>query len=185
MSEGRLFLLEMEGRQLISDILEPAPDPMGMMKLYRPMKLSCRQYGKFRITSEAATCFDVTTSKQAFLFGIEPVRLTYASPVEFHQLMGEESGNGFLTSDRPYEIYSQYMAFRKMRGRVLVGRLGLGMVANMIAKLSKVDSVTVVERESDIVHLVEGSLHRKVRVVESDLFEFLRDLGPGRKFDSA
>ena len=126
MSEGRLFLLEMEGRQFISDILEPAPDPMGMMKLYRPMKLSCRQYGKFRMTSEAATCFDVTTSKQAFLFGIEPVRLTYASPVEFHQLMGEESGNGFLTSDRPYEIYSQYMAFRKMRGRVLVGGLGLG-----------------------------------------------------------
>ena len=37
--------------------------------------------------------------------------------------------------DRPDEIYIQYIAFHTMHGRVLVGGLGLGMAANMIAAM--------------------------------------------------
>src|SRR4051812_33502665 len=146
-----------------------APDPMSMMELYQPMSFPRQKSGPFEIVTQTEECFEITDVSHAVLLGVDPVTLSYGQPVDFHVLIGD--GGGVMTSDKPDEIYIQYIAFHAMYGRVLVGGLGLGMAANMIAAMPDVASVTVIEKEPDIIQLVGENLDGKVNVIEADLFQ--------------
>lgn len=64
-------------------------------------------------------------------------------------------------------------------GRVLVGGLGLGYVVAALSAKKAVKSITVVEKEADVIKLVEPTLQRNkkpVTVIHADLFDYLRDL---------
>lgn len=64
-------------------------------------------------------------------------------------------------------------------GRVLVGGLGLGIASTLMSVLSDVEEVVTVECSADVIGLVDGNTKHD-ECVHADLFEYLRDLKPGR-----
>lgn len=84
-----------------------------------------------------------------------------------------KDGQGLLMSDSPQEMFLQYDAFKAARGKVLVGGLGLGMYATMIANKPEVESVTVVEISKDVVRLCRPT-HPKIRVVRGDFWKYIK-----------
>lgn len=106
-------------------------------------------------------------------------------PVEtyWHELT--ENGGNWMC-DLPHEQAQHYRCLKGMAGRVLVGGLGIGFAASVLAMRPEVSSVVVVERSADVIKLVAPhvrSLH-KVEVIHADLFEYL-PVYEGRAFDHA
>ena len=180
--DEELIEKHMEAHEVGMELKMPAPDPMSMMHLYQPMSFPRQKAGRFEIITETSEVFEITDVSHAVLLGVDPITLSWGQPIDFHILIGD--GGGVMTSDKPDEIYIQYIAFHNMYGRVLVGGLGLGMAANMIAAMPDVSSVTVIEKEPDIIRLVDDNLHPKVNVIEADLFEHVKQLTAG-SYDSA
>jgi hypothetical protein len=172
----------MEAHEVVLELRLPAPEPTSMTYLYNPMSFPRQKAGVFEIVTETSEHFQITSSSHAQLLGVEAVSLNFGRPIDFHILTGDRGG--IMASDKPDEIYIQYIAFHKMNGRVLVGGLGLGMAANMIAAKPDVTSVTVIEREPDIIRLVNGNLDPKVTVVQADVFQYVDQVTPDQ-YDSA
>lgn len=180
--DDELIQKHMEAYETALELRLPAPEPTSMMDLYSPMSFPRQKAGVFEIVTETSEYFQITSSSHAQLLGVEAVSLNFGQPIDFHVLTG--NGCGIMASDKPDEIYIQYIAFNKMHGRVLVGGLGLGMAANMIAAMPAVTSVTVIEKEADIIRLVEGNLDPKVVVVQADVFTYIEGI-KSDQFDSA
>ena len=81
----------------------------------------------------------------------------------------------------PVEFESQQIGIRAASGNVLVCGLGLGWAAAATAARPSVERVTVVERDPEVVALVEalgvfdqisGAARAKLRIVEADAFDF-------------
>lgn len=182
MMDQELVRKHMDAHEIALELRLPAPDPASMMDLYKPMSFPRPKSGPFEIVTQTSDHFQITSMAHAQLLGVESISLNFGEPVDFHVLTGD--GCGVMASDKPDEIYIQYIAFHTMHGRVLVGGLGLGMAANMIAAMPQVSSVTVIEKEPDIIRLVEGTLDPKVSVIQADVFEYASQLSPGQ-YDSA
>lgn len=75
-----------------------------------------------------------------------------------------------MMTDTMAEMFDHYDAVRNAKGDVLITGLGLGMVANAVARRDVVNSVTVVEISNDVISLVKDSLDPKVRVELGDAF---------------
>lgn len=148
------------------------PNGQRMLHLYHPMTFAKKKHGAAEIKTESKQCFDVVNTRNAFLLGLRPLSVNYGSPVGFNFLY--HNGN-MLTSDQPVEIHQQYISFSKCRGNVLMGGLGLGMAAVMMLDSGEVESVTVVEKEQDIIDLVYPQIARPgLQVIRGDIFEHLR-----------
>lgn len=70
----------------------------------------------------------------------------------------------------------------KLRGRVLMGGLGLGLMAHALASNPDVDEVVIVERNSDVITLVTPYLPGVETIVCGDLHPYIES---GDRFDSA
>lgn len=84
-------------------------------------------------------------------------------------------------SDLPCEQNQHHKMLNKMKGRILVGGLGLGFAATTLLNNPNVEAVDVIEIEPDVIKLVEPyicrdnlSLRKKLRVINQDLFQFLK-----------
>jgi hypothetical protein len=84
----------------------------------------------------------------------------------------------------PFELESQGLGVREGRGHVLVFGLGLGWAACASAALPGVEAVTVVERDPDVLALhrkldifdqLPPAARAKVRLLESDAFDYVPD----------
>jgi hypothetical protein len=174
--------IAMEAHEVARVYRQVVPQPMELLPLLRPMKFK-RLVGKeHEIRRVKMDCAEVATMRHSALFGVKAVRVNFGKKVTFHELLGpkgkngegDDLGRGVLTSDRPVEIYSQYIAFHKMRGHVLIGGLGLGMAAEMILNLPEVSGITVVEINKNLIELVQAQIDERVEVVHDDLFEYLK-----------
>ena len=90
----------------------------------------------------------------------------------------------------PQEINTVRPAIEAARGNVLTFGLGLGYFTFMAARKPDVESVSVVDLNSDIIEVFTreilpqfGELASKVRVVHDDAFEFARRELPRADFD--
>ena len=98
---------------------------------------------------------------------------------------------GFYEADRcwmsitPNEIVTMEDSLGKASGRVLTLGLGLGYYAYMAHLKEEVESVTVVEREEEVIRLFRSTLldqfdyPEKIRIVCQDAFGFLEDMADG------
>ncbi len=86
----------------------------------------------------------------------------------------EHAQRGVIMSDTPDEMRDHVVAVCRARGRVLLNGLGLGMVLAAILKRDKVERVTVVEIDPDVVALVGPHYlsDPRVEIVTADAFEF-------------
>lgn len=81
----------------------------------------------------------------------------------------------------PYEIESQEIGVRLSHGHVLIYGLGMGWCALACALRPEVTTVTVVERDRDVIAIYEAlgvanqlvdAERAKIRIVEGDAFDF-------------
>ena len=130
--------------------------------------------------------------RQSLLTGQPVKRVSYPYPTRWHKLSSK--GHGEWMTDNPIEQYQMLPGTREMRGRVLVGGLGLGIVAKRIAAREDVTEVVVVEKNRHVVKLVAPYLFRgrggmlaakKINVVTDDLFHYLEDSAGRQQFDTA
>jgi len=91
-------------------------------------------------------------------------------------------GNALMMSDTRMEKRSNTGVVLNATGHVLIAGLGLGMITHPIAAKKEVKSITVVEKSPDVIKLVGPSLHKKVKVVEGDIFSWAP--AKGTKFDT-
>lgn len=82
---------------------------------------------------------------------------------------------------KPNEIETMHRPIADAHGRVLTFGLGLGYFAYMAARKEAVSSVTVIEREADIIRLFReeilpqfGPFAPKIDIIEADAFAFAR-----------
>lgn len=107
-----------------------------------------------------------------------PMDLTWPVETTWRELL--QDGSRWM-SDWPIEHHQLLRSVQDMCGSVLVGGLGLGLVATLLAKMDAVDEVIVVELEQDVINLVAKHIaHKKITVVKDDLFEYLKKADEGR-----
>ena len=72
-----------------------------------------------------------------------------------------------VMTDTPMELRSNFSAVSGARGDVLLGGLGIGLVALAVAQKPGVRSVTVIEKSADVVCLVEDAIRRQLSGLQS------------------
>jgi SAM-dependent methyltransferase len=92
-------------------------------------------------------------------------------------------------TDYPVEQRQIDELLKGMRGRVLVGGLGLGYAAHRLKRMRAVWQVVVVEKSYEVLnlcgmHAQAGTAGPKVELVHADLFDYLRNY-KGSAFDFA
>lgn len=110
-----------------------------------------------------------------------PNFLVYDHLTTWHRLIGP---TGTWMTDLPIEHRQMIECLKGMKGRVLVGGLGLGLAASLLAKRKTVKEVVVVEISPEVVELVKDSTPPKVTIHCKDLFKYLKNC-PEDRFDYA
>lgn len=97
-----------------------------------------------------------------------------------------KEGRRVWASDTPREYYSMWELAARARGpRVLIGGLGLGMLANILALRRDVKAITVVELSPEVIEMVGPYVPSWVEVVEGDFFDAVRGFAKsGKRYDT-
>jgi hypothetical protein len=143
-----------------------------------PIALPEQTIGKFSIRhrfEKGST--PVVGMRQAYTRGIGTVTAKLSKPLRIHELY-KTNGNGtdqLLMTDLPEELNQiEEMLYNvKPQGRVLVGGLGLGIVARRVAEIVGVESVTVVEISRSVIQLCAPKGTANFRTVRADILKFL------------
>ncbi|MBE6673773.1 MAG: hypothetical protein E7596_01550 [Ruminococcaceae bacterium] len=81
---------------------------------------------------------------------------------------------------KPNEIETMKAPIEKARGRVLVYGLGIGYFAYMVSLKQEVESVTIVERDQNVINLFKQHIlpqfpnKSKINIVKSDAFDYAK-----------
>lgn len=141
------------------------------------LKIPEAKAGKFAIRHRhypAGARFQTASTRTMIFAQHVPVQVLATEPVIVHEL---SEGDGVWMTDMPIEQAQIDPMLKSMRGRVLVGGLGLGYAAQVLARMPAVREVVVIERSPEVIELVARYIRctgrRKVRVVCADLHEWL------------
>ena len=99
-----------------------------------------------------------------------------------------ENGREWMTVT-PNEIETMKAPIAEARGRVITLGLGLGYFTHQVSEKENVTSVTVIERDKNIISLFKEFIlpqfeHReKITIIEADAFDYLEKNDPEDKFD--
>ena len=101
-----------------------------------------------------------------------------------------EDGNEWMTLT-PVDLDTSEEAIEGAHGKVITFGLGLGYYAYMVSEKDNVDSITVIEKSENAIRLFEKyilpyfSHPEKVRVINSDAFEYAEREMPNEEYDFA
>lgn len=141
----------------------------------RAPKYKVRKQGRFRIEKEvvpANRSIHVVTKRQMLYGGMRPLIVQIAEPVTFHRLWSESDGCWMSTHFQ--EIAGLIEPIQKAHGNVLIGGLGMGLAAHLMAEQSAVSNVTVVEIDPDLIKLIRPMISKEIEIVQDDLFRYLQ-----------
>lgn len=138
-----------------------------------PISLPERTSGPAQIrhrTIPAGADVIVVGLRQAFLRGIRPVSVRLAEPLRIHELFHEDYG--VWMTDLPEELNQIGELLRSVEpsGRVLIGGLGLGILAHVVSARVGVERVVVIEKDEHVINLCAK---RRYSVVHADIAEYL------------
>lgn len=147
-----------------------------MENLYKsPISIPKGKIGKFEIKHKLikpGEDITIVSMRDAIFSGKKAQQAIATTPIIMHQLF--ETGQGLWMTDSPQEQALHEDVIAKCEGNVLIGGLGLGYIAKMLANKPSVEFVTVIEKEQDVIDLVWK--HLKIEngvVIHADLFDYL------------
>lgn len=138
-----------------------------------PIDLPEKTLGKFSVKHRVVTDrTPIIGKRQAYTRGISPLDAKLNEPLLIHEL--HEKDHGLWMTDLPEELNQiEEMLYNvKPQGRVLVGGLGLGIVAKRLTEIHGITRVTVIEKSWDIIKLCSTDDHH-YDTVYSDIMVFL------------
>lgn len=149
-----------------------------------PLNIPEGKSGKYSIEHKVIPAnSDITLISQrtALFTGQKSKNLRYDVPVKYTYL----NNGGILMSDVPQEQIQHEPIIEKCSGRVLIGGLGIGYIATMLAQKSDIKDLVIVEISKDVIELVwpHLDLKNKGKIINQDLFEYLRQNAKKEKFD--
>jgi hypothetical protein len=158
-----------------------------LMRDYRsPLRIPEGKVGKFEVRHQKAKPGEKfrTANLRCAFFGQKSDEVSWPHETTWTSLL--EEGRRWM-SDMPCEQAQHDKSLRGMSGRVLVGGLGLGYAATVLARKKAVREIVVVEMAQEVIDLVwrHLKLRGKASVVKADLFDYLRNLGGLVSFDNA
>lgn len=99
--------------------------------------------------------------------------LIHGGPVEEGTVAVLRVAGRTMMSDTRHEKLTNCEIKREARGNVLIAGLGIGMILHPILAKPEVKTVTVIEKEGDVLGLVAPSLpQNKLILVHADIFEW-------------
>lgn len=128
-----------------------------------PIDLPERTIGKFSVKHRVVTGkTPVVGTRQAYTRGITQLNAKLDEPLLIHELHEEE--HGLWMTDLPEELNQiEEMLYNiKPQGEVLVGGLGLGIVAKRLTEIVGIKSVTVVEKSQAVLKLCANGAYNTV-----------------------
>ena len=155
---------------------------------YKNIKVGEEKFGNWEFKYEKykpyeAFIYDDLIVKDNF---VEIPRVGYFSE-EFEYLAVLENGNEWMLIT-PNEINTMQPVIDSVNGEVVAFGLGLGYFAYMCSIKENVNSITVVERDKNVIELFEKYIlpqfeyKDKIHIVNSDAFEFAKEM---KDFDFA
>ena len=141
-----------------------------------------KKVGKYEIKKvvvPAGKQLTVVSTRNWLMMGYKRLNVVYDCPRILYQLFKK---GWLIMSDSPQEMFLQYEAYKNARGRVLVGGLGLGLFATMIAEKKEVTEIVVVEINQDVIELCKPR-NKKIKVIHDDIWKFIKTTK--EKFDYA
>lgn len=109
--------------------------------------------------------------------------IMHGGPCEEGKVAILRVANRTMMSDTLHEKLTNYEIKRQARGNVLIAGLGIGMILHPILKKPEVLSVTVLEKERDVIEIVSPTLvsEKLLKIVHADIFDWRPEVG--MKFD--
>lgn len=95
-----------------------------------------------------------------------------------------------VMSDTPMERYTNQKFIDSAYGDVLIGGLGIGMVPAALARNPQVKSITIVEKDPELIGLIGPRLKKAVtsvpiKIIEGDAYTYPRNLQRPEHYDWA
>ena len=110
------------------------------------------------------------------VFGYDKVLFTESTTITGLEEWMEDEWQVWMT-DSPREYYSMWeLVARTKPGKVLVGGLGLGVLANLLSLRNDIDDITVVEISESVIDLVGDYVNPKVKIINDDIFKVVSEL---------
>ena len=143
-----------------------------------PLRLKRENIGNFRIGVDFIPANEpmiVVSRRDWLMTGYRPTKVALPFPRVIHRLLeADEDGWQLRMTDSPEESFQQYAAYKAAKVRVLVGGLGLGLYATMVAMKNEVTEVVVVELEEDVIELTNPH-NPNIKVIHGDFFKFIEE----------
>ena len=152
-----------------------------------PLNVPAKTIGEYAIEHDVRPAGAVikTGDMRTAMFGQgAPKELSWPTETRWHRLIGP---TGTWMTDLPIEQYQHDRSLKGMKGRILIGGLGLGYAAAVLAKQASVKEVVVVEIPQEVIDLTAKHIpdpKSKTHVINMDLFTYL-DHYAGEPFDYA
>jgi hypothetical protein len=146
-----------------------------------PLDIPERCSGKVRVQHHILTPGSETPvvgMRQAIIRGMRPSMAIINEPLRVHELVHQD--HGLWMTDLPEELnqIAEMLHNLKPSGNILVGGLGLGILALTLADRADVENITVVEIDPDVINLCAQPGYD---VVNADINQFLQTTT--KKFD--
>ncbi|MCK9544357.1 MAG: hypothetical protein M0R03_20245 [Novosphingobium sp.] len=156
------------------DIIRLANKYVGNMHTY----LKENSVGDWSIIYREATEHDCILEKERIKLNFNFRDYLELRPNKYTYLCNKDI---YMMSDTNTEIFSNLEFLWKAKGDILIGGLGLGIMPLILSKMEGVKSVTIIEKEQDVIDLVWKQLRcsRHIDLVRGDVFTYDTD----RKFD--
>ena len=196
----QIFGLDIDGsadeRMLIRDYITPSVRAMDAERYrsnpyYKNIAIPEIKVGKWELKREKYPAYRGVIAADMILgdnFREIPPLGFFKEEFEFPAVL--EDGNEWMTLT-PVDLDTSDAAIERARGNVVTFGLGLGYYAYMASEKPEVESVTVVEKSADVISLFreyilpQFSHPEKIRIVNSDAFEYAEYIMPTESFDVA
>lgn len=147
---------------------------MNTLKLKSPINLPERTSGKISIKHHILTKGSevaIISMRSAFTRGTSPLFAKLPRDLRIHELHEEEHGTWMTDKLEELQQINEAIEGFQPHGHVLVGGLGLGILATILRDLPGVKSVTVIERSADVINLCKP---KGVKVIPADILDYLQ-----------
>ncbi len=185
-----------EDRRIIMNYLTPSVRVMDTKKYidnpyYKRVKISNVKDGEWELRHESYKPYrGVIVGDVVELSDMKEYPPLGFFTEEFHFPAVLEGGNEWMTLT-PVDLDTCEEAIDAAYGKVVTFGLGLGYYAFMVSEKPEVESITVVEKSTDVIRLFERYIlpyfrcKDKVKIVCCDAFEYAENVMPDEGFDLA